>query len=339
MILLNPILPNKNFEPGPNMKLYPWALNKALFDALNKETFKWININQVWNIIPNCKNILFIRHLESMYNEYKRIIKKDSRYTKFQNTIDKEKKQELAIILLKEFREQVWLDFPTWISKIWHQQWEINWKLFAKLIANNSQLMPTLIIISPYFRTRLTAHYFLKYIKWLDLNIDKLIDPNNRQDMIIWKFMWREIKIKLNDRVRERDHGSDVAPSYLRDYLETLSPFSPKSFLSEDEWDIAYYYNAPTGWESQVQVNDRIKLALESMSRESDQNIAVFSHHIAILAVLNNIFAWAINTYFNLDKNWKPDNASITVVSQIKKTQSGQKNRFRVSAYNLKLWE
>jgi hypothetical protein len=40
MVKLNPIIPSENFEAGPNMKLYPGAMRPALFNALDKESFK-----------------------------------------------------------------------------------------------------------------------------------------------------------------------------------------------------------------------------------------------------------------------------------------------------------
>jgi len=46
-----------------------------------------------------------------------------------------------------------------------------------------------------------------------------------------------------------------------------------------------------------------------------------------------------MNTYYNIDWNRKPDNGSLTVISEIPMTKTGQKDKLRVSAYNLKLGE
>lgn len=340
MVKLVPIVPWKNFESWDNMKLYPWWLNQVLYDLLDKPKFESIPLNQIWNWFPECKNIMFIRHLESIYNEYKKKIRKDPRYLEFKITNDPTRKQILAIQLLEEYRTQIWIDFSTWISQEWHLQWEKYWKLYAQIIRQNPEIFPEMIIVSPYLRTRITAHYFLRYIEWLDLDIERLIDPKNRKDLLIWTFNWKQVSIKFNNRFRERDHGSDVAPSFLRDYIQSLSPFNPpKDVIWEDWSDIMYYFNAPPWWESMVSVEDRIKIWLDKLMGEEVKNIMVVSHHIAILAVLNNIFWWSLNTYFNLDDNWKPQNWSISLVSQIPKTKNWQLDKLRVSAYNCLLEE
>jgi len=339
MVKLNPIIPSEKFEAGPNMKLYPGAMSTALLNALDKESFKGIDISKIWDSFPECRNITFIRHLESIYNDYKKIVKEDPKYIEFNTTEDPARKDELARELLHHYRKNIGVDFGTGISEEGKKQWEIYGKLYAELINANPEIFPTLIIISPYFRTRMTAHYFLKYIKWLEVDIDKLIDPENKQDLIVGSFQWKNVTIRLSNRVRERDHGSAVAPSFLREYIESIDPFSPSAVLSEDEENIQYYFNAPIWGESQVQVEDRIKVELNSIMTEKHDNILVVSHHIAILAVLNNIFAGSMNTYYNIDRNRRPDNGSLTVVSEIPLTQTGQKDRLRVSAYNLKLGE
>lgn len=339
MVKLNPIIPSENFEAGPNMKLYPGAMRPALLNALNKESFKGIDITQIWDSFPECKNITFIRHLESIYNDYKKVVREDPKYIEFNQTEDPERKWDLARELLNHYRKNIGVDFSTGISEEGKRQWETYGKLYAELVNANPEIFPTLIIISPYLRTRMTAHYFLKYVKWLEIDLDKLIDTNNKQDLIIGKFQGKDISIRLSNRVRERDHGSAVAPSFLREYIDSTDPYSPSSVLSEDEEDIQYYFNAPIWWESQVQVEDRIKVELNSIMTEKHQNILVVSHHIAILAVLNTIFAGSMNTYYNIDRNRRPDNGSLTVISEIPVTRTGQKDKLRVSAYNLKLGE
>lgn len=338
MVRLVPTLPWKNFEAAPNMKLYTWAMNSALFNTLEKERFQGINMNTIWERLPETKNIIFVRHLESMYNEYKEEIRKDPRYQEFNTTNDAERKFQLALQLLEDFRRAVWLDYSTWVSKKWHEQGELYGKLYADLIKANPDIFPTLIVVSPYLRTRITAHYFLKYIDGLDLDINRLIDPKNSRDLILGQFQWKPVAIKIMERIRERDHGSDIAPSFLRDFIASHSPFSPQPWLlSEDADDLSYYYGAPLWGESQVQVTERVRSALASLMSEPNMNILAISHHIAILAVMNILFGWSHNTYYMLDKNWRPKNWGLTIVSQIPTTQSGQSDKLRVAWYNLQL--
>ena len=111
MIKLNPIIPSKNFEAGPNMKLYPGAMSPALLNALDKESFEGINISKIWDSFPECKNITFVRHLESVYNDYKKIVREDPKYIEFNTTEDLIRKHELAKELLYHYRKNIGIDF------------------------------------------------------------------------------------------------------------------------------------------------------------------------------------------------------------------------------------
>jgi broad specificity phosphatase PhoE len=122
--------------------------------------------------------------------------------------------------------------------------------------------------------------------------------------------------------VRERDHGKDLAPQYLRDYFESRNPLTSFGSISEEEDDEIYYYTAPNGGESQEHVNQRIKHALDSLMSDYHKNTLVISHHLAVLGALNTIFSGTINTFHNLDNHRKPQNGSLTILSQIPQTQS-----------------
>ncbi len=141
-----------------------------------------------------------------------------------------------------------------------------------------------MIVASPYLRTRLTAHYFLKNIVGLDMDVDKLIDEESIDDMILGSFQGKDVVLQLSDEVRERDHGSDVAPSYLRKYINSFSEFNSLSCLPGDDIEQMYYYTADGGGESQTQVNQRAKAHFKSLTSEDlHKDIMVFSHHLYVL--------------------------------------------------------
>ena len=125
-----------------------------------------------------------IRHLESVYNEYKVWLKDTQLHKDFVNlTDDDPSKYPLALELLKHYRKYVGPDFYTEVSQKGKEQGKLYGKLYADLIAAYPHIFPSLIVSSPYFRTRLTTHYFLKYIKGLDLDIDALL--TTKKDMIL----------------------------------------------------------------------------------------------------------------------------------------------------------
>lgn len=321
--------------------MYTGSMGDEILSLLDPTSLQNLRVHQINERLDPTQKILLVRHLESKYNEYKELIKEDAIYKQFLKETNSSVKKELASVLLEDFRQNVGVDYTTDISTQGHKQWELFWKLYADFIRQNPSSFPSLIVVSPYLRTRLTAYYFLKYIEGLDIDFDALVnkDSSRLRDMIIGSFHGREVVIQLRDEVRERDHGSDVAPSYLRKYIDSLDPFRETAWLSEDQlWQI-HYYTAPGGGEAQVAVNARIKSYLYSLTRGNDYHasIMVFTHHLAILWALNTIYKWSINTFQDLDTYWKPHNGSLTVLSKLPKTETGQKDKLRVAGYNMLL--
>lgn len=295
-------------------------------------------VNIINDIIPNTRHISFVRHLESKYNEYKELIKLNPDYQEFMTTQNIARKKELVQILLKNFFEQVGIDYETKLSSKWKEQWEILSKLYAQLIKDNPEIFPDLIYVSPYVRTRETLNYMLKGISWLDLDIDldKLTDEEKLQDLIVWSFQWKDIAIKVDERIRERDHGSNIAPSFIRDFLDEEKWFH--DMLTKLQREKIYYYTSPAWWESQVQTNARAKeFLLRNYEKKKFKNILCVSHHLEILGSLQSITWWSFETFYKLNELWKPANGSFTVLSQIPQTEIGQEDKFRISAYNLSL--
>jgi hypothetical protein len=148
------------------MKLYPGALNDELLELFDKEMFRLIPLKQIWEKFPDCRNITFVRHLESKYNEYKDMVKKTDLYKQFISLPNENaQKYDLAMQLLKDYRQYIGTDYQTDISTAGKQQGELYGKLYAELIAGNPHLFPTLIVASPSLRPRVSTHHFLKYIK------------------------------------------------------------------------------------------------------------------------------------------------------------------------------
>ncbi|EKD24712.1 MAG: hypothetical protein ACD_80C00167G0010 [uncultured bacterium (gcode 4)] len=335
---LVPNLPKKSFVAWPNIKLYTGSLQKPLLDILDMKDFDPAHGQIVTDNISETRHITFIRHLESKYNEYKFLIENNPDYQEFMQTEDIQRKNELAPILLKYFFDEISIEYETGLSTKWHQDGERIWKLYAELIQNSPELFPDLIYVSPYVRTRATAHYMLKYIQWLDMDFDKLIDEDKLQDLIVWSFQWKNVAIKIDERIRERDHGSNIAPYFIRNFQEGGNWY--RDLLSKIQREKTYYYTAPLWGESQVQTNARAKeFLLRNFEKNEFKNIHVYSHHLLIVWALLSVFGWSFDTFYKLNELWRPANGSFTILSQIPKTKEGKENKFRVSGYNLSLQE
>lgn len=350
---LVPTLPSKDFVlDHDHMKFYLWSLPEELYNILDMDAVWQLPVKFSRENYSKVRTFTMIRHLESKYNEYKRKVRKTQEYKRFKeleellNWVLSDIKREeliaemniLAKAMLNEFVKEIGCDYSTDISQLGHKQGEELWQAYGKLIEMHPHLLSSMFIVSPYYRTRLTTYYLLKYIKWLDIDLEALINPKNTKDIFIGGFNWKQIVIKLSDRVRERDHGKVVAPSFIREYLESNDPFSGIWMLGDDDLDQQRYYTAPNWGESQTHVNERIRSAVYSILNDrSHDNFTCISHHLTILGCFTNTLWWAINTFLNLDTHWKPVNWWMSIFCEIPKTDSGQENKLRMWLYNAKL--
>ena len=333
---LVPNLPKEWFPKLDNIKLYVGSLQKPLHDILDMETFQQLPANIIDTNIPNTRHLTFIRHLESKYNEYKEKIKSNPDYQEFLTTQDISKKKELAQLLLKDFFDEVGIDYETWLSEAWHTQWQQISPLYAQFIKENPDAFPDRIYVSPYVRTRQTAHYYLKDIKWLNIDFKNLVDEDQLKDLIIWSFNGKDIAIKIDERIRERDHWSNVAPSFIRDFWSGEKWFH--HLLTKKQREKIYYYTSPAWWESQVATNARSKNFNDNIYKEARyNNVLWFGHHLQILWWVQSISWWSFETFYKLNELRRPANGSLTVFSQIPKTQKWDENKFRIAGYNLSL--
>ncbi len=340
MVVLRQQLPSKDIQPmGPNFKLYTRALWDNLFSVFDQNGLASRPIFQVEDVVHPKQQITLVRHLKSNYNVYKENIASSELNKAFEAELDPVKKKSFALDLLEDFRQHVGLDYTTGVSPEWHAQWKKLSNHYASLIQEFPDLFPTRIIVSPYLRTRTTAHYFLKSILWLDMDVGMLIDPKNVHDMIVGSFRGKDIVLQLSDDVRERDHGSDIAPSYLRRYMDSLSLF-PAAWLPYEDNEQLYYYTSDGGGESQTQVNVRAGNHFDSLTSDvhHTQNL-VFTHHLLILWGINTIVKWTHRTFSNMNNHRRPLNGSMTVFSKIDKTHMGQSDKLRIAWYNLMLEE
>ena len=330
-------LPKEQFSLWEQMKFYHGALPKPLYDILDTNGIETYPIKILQQEFPETKTVTFIRHFESKYNEYKQLIKSNPIYQQFIQESDTTKKEKLAEALASDFFQNVGIDYETPLSETGHQQGEKVWKIYAKLIQQHPQLFPDIIYVSPYLRTRLTAYYFFKHIEDLELDFEKLINEEKLEDLIIGKFKGKEFAIKIDERIRERDHGSNVIPSFIREFEQEKGNY--RNLLSKEQNEQVYYFTAPEGGESQVQTNARAKLFGKDVFNKEYNNILVFSHHLAIIWTLLSIFGGSFQTFYKLNELRKPANGSLTILSQIPKTEKGSENQFRIAGYNLSLEE
>jgi hypothetical protein len=110
--------------------------------------------------------------------------------------------------------------------------------------------------------------------------------------------------------------------------------------LTKKQREKIYYYTSPAWWESQVATNARSKNFNDGIYKEARyNNVWCFGHHLQILWWVQSISWWSFETFYKLNELRRPANGSLTVFSQIPKTQKWDENKFRIAGYNLSLQE
>ncbi len=349
------ILPKEWFKTWENTVFYPWALSQETLWMIDENSFdqlpQWLkNINAQtlseinWFDFEAIKIHEFKRHNRSAYNTYKAQTIGSERHNKYMAEEDPEVVKKMAEEYWREFVSSVNIDSLTDLSEEWHEQWRSFTPLVWKRINENPELMRDRIIISPHKRTRLTAYYDLKWIEWLDFDVDLLkLDPHetNHTWYFEWSFQGKPVEIVYLDDVIERSHWKIGLPWFIQQKLDAVTkPFEIQQLLSQEQRNIESYYNWVNWWESNLQISARVRWYLRSLDRmTTKKRTRTYRHHLWIVNALNVIWKPNIFNFNNFNNYWKPENWSLTTFVKIPETVTWLKGRMRVAAYNLMLEE
>ena len=298
-------------------------------------------VPQVNDKKDSLQDFVMVRHLESKYNEYRRNIVESDLYKTLSTTSDPKIISENLLSLLEDFKKNVGLDYMTWLSTNGHAHGEKLSKLYAAFVAQFPDSFPDFIAISPYLRTRMTAHYFLKSVDGLDLDIDSLLDEENYQDMVLGSFKGKDIVMQLRNDVRERSYGIHSIPAYLKKYFDDMSPLTSLSGLPRTYIDQLYYFTGDNHIEAQTKMEERAwRFHSDMMTMKYNYKKSyIFTHEQLILGWINVPFGGSYRTFSNFYNHWRPVNGSMTILSKLDRTQMWQENKLRVAGYNLMLEE
>ena len=145
-------------------------------------------------------------------------------------------------------------------------------------------LLPDLVYLSPYIRTRQT--------------FDRLCDG--------WPGL-KKIRTYEDERLREQEHGLALLYNDWRVFF-ALYPEQRKLYEQEDR----YWYRWPQG-ESVPDVRERNRSWLGTCIREfAGKHMLVITHHLNILAVRANLERLDSADFLHLDEHEKPINCGVT---------------------------
>jgi broad specificity phosphatase PhoE len=316
------------------MKLYSGSLAPAISDVLDQDTHRQLLLNNITSPISPSKTFYLFRHFESNYNTYKARIQHNPLYKEFLATTDPTTQVSLAQKLLTDFLNDVNIDYHTPLSPVGLQQANEYGKLYGELFSSSPDLFPDKIMISPYTRTKHTAHALLKNLVGLDLDIDFLLSDSDLSDMKIGTLQGKPIVLSLTDEIRERDFGNNFWPRFIR---ELTNDSWLKPTIDHIAQEKSYYYTSTNGGESQTMQLTRVEQFFQRcLANDKYKTRMLFTHHLTILSALKNIFGGSFNTFYNLDSHRKPKNGSLTILSELPAdNHEYPSSRLRVAGYNL----
>lgn len=258
--------------------------------------------------------LTFIRHGESAYNELKKKKKGNGAYDAFTALFDRDfgsaKDDRWVTPELEASARALWgelrltmSDYDTPLTELGKRQAEETGKgLKAK------GLLPDVIYVSPYLRTRETLSGLIA--GWPEL---------------------KGVKSIVEERIREQEHGISTVFNDWRIFY-ALNPLQGLLYKLEGE----YAYRYPNG-ENKADVRDRVRSFLSTLIREdAGRHILVVSHHLTLLSLRANLERWSREQFIETDLNEKPINCGVTTYRV--NPSLGKEGKLVLAEYNAKLY-
>jgi broad specificity phosphatase PhoE len=333
MLKLIPVPQQTGFLREINYHLYPYSVALPFQHIFDIQDLQQLDMFVHTESYFGGQTHLILRHFESNYNLLKETFKQSQLYKDFLQETYAPKKKALCTALIANFISEVGVDYEVPLSENGKQTAQAVGKQLSAFYDQHPEVFPSYIVVSPYLRTRSSAYYLLESVKGLDIDL-RLLTGEGRNDRTIGTFRGKPVEINLEDQLRERDHGRDIAPNFLKPYLEGDDQlFEMLPVLTRMKLE---YYTSPRGGESQIAVNGRVNNFLQYLEqRARHQQTLIITHHLVINAILQYIFKGAFNTFYNFDTYWRPQNGSFTFITKFIKDPHRPKEKLRLAAYNL----
>lgn len=260
------------------------------------------------------RELVIVRHGESVYNALKEQRAQDPLYQEFraryEQVIDwNEPLPKELIELAKKVQKEFALglsDYNTSMSEKGSQQARVTAQKLRGMIET-----PDVVFVSPYVRTMQT---------WDEM-----------------KAGWQELKgvqFFPEERIREREHGLLIP--YNDWWLMTIFHPEQKTFYESLGEYAEYGYMYPQG-ENVPLVRDRIRSWISTLIREfAGMKVMAITHHVVILALRANLERLSPEQFIWLDKNAKPVNCGVTIYRG--DPDQGKDGRLVLESYNQKLY-
>lgn len=261
---------------------------------------------------PN--SLVFLRHGQSEFNalkerranvegydEFKKLFERDFEFAKDGHWVSDELKTRAHEIWQKT--RLLFNDFSTPLTELGSSQAEETGKKLKELV-----LLPDIIYVSPYLRTRQTLGGLTR--SWPEL---------------------KNIKIVHEERIREQEHGLAILFNDWRLY-HVFNPFQALLFKLEGEYGYRYLNG-----ESKLDVKERVRSFFSTLIREnSEENVLMISHHLTLISLRANLERMTPEQFIEVDKKVPPINCGVTIYRGDKK--QGRDGKLILEKYNEKLY-
>ncbi len=248
------------------------------------------------------RRITLVRHGESTYNELKKKKDADREYQLFVKMFERDFQSDETRHLAKIMHARYVLgvsDCETPLTKAGITQSRATGSNLPKVIA-----VPDVVIVSPYLRPQQTHEHMVE--TWPELG---------------------NAKFKIDDRIREQEHGLALLYSDWR----IFQVFHPEQ---KQLYDLQgpYWYQYPQG-ESRSQVRARARSMTDTLIREyAGLEVMLITHHLTILSIRANYEGFSPKVFTQIDETEKPANCGVTIYDG--DPRLGKAGRLVLSMYN-----
>jgi broad specificity phosphatase PhoE len=255
------------------------------------------------------KQLLLVRHGQSVYNTQRELKEGDPDYLVFREAFDRRPGCQRTWALALEMHDKykpAHSDHGTPLTSRGHNQARLTGQHMRSL-----GTLPDIIYISPYLRTRETLEGMVA--SWPELG---------------------SVKTVVEDRIREQEHGLAILYGDWR-IFQTLHP-EQRALRNFDALS-RYWYRYPQG-ESVADVRERARSMTTTLTREhAGQRVLVVTHHLTILSMMANYQRLSPEEFLTLDAEEPPRNCSTTIFKG--DSSLGENGRLVLESYNQCLWE
>lgn len=253
------------------------------------------------------KELVLIRHGESLWNAMKLQKEKDPEYRRFRQLYERDEQNNFkfskeTVMLSRRLREKYTLPISDAELPLTSYGKEQAYKTGRELAKRCG--IPNYIFVSPYCRARETLKWLM--LGWPKLNASKVIE---------------------DERIRERTSGLLDLYNDWR-FLNVVHPEQAKLFQLQGR----VYYRLPQG-ESMLDVQFRSRQVFQTLVRECrNKRVLIVSHGLTILCMRSLLERWSPGTFVKIDASNPPKNCSVIIYKGDSK--KGKNGKLVLMTYN-----